>query len=440
MMTHLPGHSFRRLTLVVFLAALLVRLAYLGAAALWAPEGWFSAVDTTSYIADARRIMADEYLPITGDRPYHFERTPPFPAMLALVWSVIPGTEPLWPVLLLNAALGALWAVLCIKFAEQLFRGSLVVPIAGALAAANIASVAQTAFVLTDSLAVTLLLLGIVGAFHAVNRGSPWPGAASGLALGIATLTRPSLAVYILLIPVGALVTLKSRQSLRGAVLAVMAALITATAPVATWIGYVHHQTGLWTTSTKTSMAIRWYFATGVEAHGIIRHQQELIERGISTADRVGPETTARELHEFHRAAADSVVGEHRDGIVPYLALTYLRAIGATGFWSVEDAFHFDSEGFIVVGKALGSVWSLLALGGVWVLVRERAWGPLAIAAGIYLFALGPTAVSNIHGARLLLPGVPGTIVLVAVFGDRIARRFWPGFAERAWVRLVSGS
>ena len=216
--------EYRWLGLAVLLA-LVLRLAF--AFGYW--------VDRPLTVDQIEHLMLADNLQdgagLTYDEPYRLMRSPGYPVFLAIVRSVVPGTDG---VKAIQSVLGAISVLLVAALARRL-GGPHSAVFAGFLMACYPPQVFQPAYLLSEALftsmalATLILCWRVLAASHGVDPKSfiLGPTTLAGVALGLTVLTRPEF----LLFP--GLLSLYLLLSQRGVLAAVLLAVTVAV--VAPW-------------------------------------------------------------------------------------------------------------------------------------------------------------------------------------------------------------
>ncbi len=189
--------SSRRI-LLLFLAALAVRLAYQWV--LLALGGANMDVDSGGYIALAGNILEGGQMAGTDAPSPHTYRMPLYPYFLALVFYLTGGTD-VSAVVSVQAIVGSLTVIAVATSAAAIDR-RWALP-AGMLAALWPNLIINTAYILTDTLFMGFFSWGLAACLWAPRKPNPGPWlAASGVCFGLALLTRPILMFFpFLLLP-----------------------------------------------------------------------------------------------------------------------------------------------------------------------------------------------------------------------------------------------
>jgi 4-amino-4-deoxy-L-arabinose transferase-like glycosyltransferase len=202
-------------------------------AALRAPAVWLAALafvlylppaltvaqlspDAVEYVDVARRLLAGEGYKL-GVKAYHVggtevlhdglaERPPLYPLLLAALLGAGLGLSGAQVV---NALLGGACAALVYGLGAALF-GRRTGLLAGALSAASPVVLARMIPPMTEALAVSLTLLATWLVVRGVERSSARPFLLGGLVLGLAYLARPTAAVALGVLVVGALISARA--------------------------------------------------------------------------------------------------------------------------------------------------------------------------------------------------------------------------------------
>ena len=166
----------------ITLLALAVRLA-------WVKFGSWESGDSQWYISAARNIAVNHFFSADGSRPTAF-RPPLYSALIASLW--FGEAAPILLVLLLQAVLGALTVTLVYLIARRDF-GRTVAVLAGVGMALAPMTGRFTAVILSETLFTFLLTLGVF-----LWAGKRYAG--TGIAFGLAALTRVTLLPFLILL------------------------------------------------------------------------------------------------------------------------------------------------------------------------------------------------------------------------------------------------
>ncbi len=188
---------FRRV-LLLFLAALAVRLAYQWV--LLALGGANIGADSPTYIAVAGNILEGGQMAGAGATGPETARMPLYPYFLALVFYLTGGTN-VGAVVSVQAIVDSLTVIAVAVLAAAIDR-RWALP-AGILAALWPNLIINAAYVLTDTLFLGFFSWGLAACLWATRKQNPGPWlAASGVCFGLALLTRPVLMFFpFLLLP-----------------------------------------------------------------------------------------------------------------------------------------------------------------------------------------------------------------------------------------------
>ena len=189
--------SSRRI-LLLFLAALAVRLAYQWV--LSVSGGTNIDADSATYIGFAGNIMEGGNMAGADAPGPHSERMPLYPYFLALVFSLSGGTN-LGAAVSFQAIVDSL-TVLAVAILAAAIDRRWALP-AGMLAALWPNLIINTAYVLTDTLFMGFFAWGLAACLWALRKPNPsLLLGVSGVAFGLALLTRPVLMFFpFLLLP-----------------------------------------------------------------------------------------------------------------------------------------------------------------------------------------------------------------------------------------------
>ena len=194
--------------LILTIVALCIRL-------VWVRWGTWETPDGAEYLQLARNLARYGTFGVDGMVPTCF-RAPLYPALISLLWTV--SRAPVSNVLLLQAVLGAATAGMTYQIAHDRWNRSVALT-AGVLFAVAPMSSRYVATVLTETLFTFLVTLGVL----CWGRGRH---IATGVAFGLAALTRPALLPFILLLcPMALVSSLRSRLGIHRIVLSALAVL-----------------------------------------------------------------------------------------------------------------------------------------------------------------------------------------------------------------------
>ncbi|WP_119065518.1 hypothetical protein [Aggregatilinea lenta] len=244
-----------RTLLLVFLAALAVRLVFVGAR-YTDDLSAFQTGDYTLYWIGADHILSQGDL----SNSLFLLRPPLFAAVIAVL-----DLDNL-AVLLCNVVLGALLAPLSVILARQLTLGSRAALVVGLIVALDPASVVYSAFLGPEPLA-NLTFLGMpIMLLHAVlvcrgGRALLW-GSVAGLLLALSTLTRP--APYLVWIPLALWLLVFYRAQWRTVTVYVLVGLI----GIGAWVAHNARVFDNPTVSSVGAYSMLYYRAASVEHWG----------------------------------------------------------------------------------------------------------------------------------------------------------------------------
>jgi 4-amino-4-deoxy-L-arabinose transferase-like glycosyltransferase len=179
-----------RTALLVLLAALLVRLAYL--ALVYHGGDSLRAPDSPVYEAYAQKLLEGCAGGAACDPAYLAERMPGYPLFLAAIRAV-GGANPVWPVLLqtvIDAGTCVLVAWLAALFDRRVALA------AGLLAAINLNMIASAGQILTDTLFLLPFTASLIAAVRYIEAPSAVCAVAAGLLLGLALLVRSTVMFF----------------------------------------------------------------------------------------------------------------------------------------------------------------------------------------------------------------------------------------------------
>jgi 4-amino-4-deoxy-L-arabinose transferase-like glycosyltransferase len=428
-----------RAALLVFVAALVLRLGYVGLV----HDGTRSLLqpDSELYLTLGRDLIeTGGFNRVTGlGVEPETERVPGYPAWIA-AFRVVVGEDALWPVLG-QATLDAATCVVIALLAARLDRRA-ALP-AGLLAAVNLNMIAAAGVVLTDSLFLAVFALWLLAGVRLLQRPSVAGALGCGALLGLATLVR---AATQFLPPVFALVVFwgawrAGARPVRAAGLALLALMgsLAVTAPYAlrNVTAYGH----LALTSQGGTHALFWVvpaareFAEGVP-FAITQNDMAL------SRDRAYPARSANPFVESYHAMAVARAAMTEMGVVA-LARAWVSGavinLAAPSVFAVPPVQRMERPSFYATpgdglmgklvayvratgnaavlallfgGAALTAATRLVQLVGL-VAVRRRlaepSWLFLLIVAAYVLAITGP-----VTGVKYRLPLEPILTVLMA--------------------------
>lgn len=388
-------------------------------------------------LAQLRRELG-QLEPITpqGLRPEVF-RTPGYPAMIALIqWLGL----PLQALLVVQCLISAASALLVYGIARVILKSQGAALLAAAIAAVHPADVIAPASILSETLAIGLMLLGLWLAVDLSSRHvhASWIG---GLMLGLATLVRP---IAIAVGPIVALWMVLTDRRLKtlGMALVLLAASL---APPAIWMARNHHVGFGYRLSSVPHINGLFYtvaYMRITEAGGdhvqdwpatVDTLMQEL--RSQATADEDVFDTMQRMTRSqitaqpllYAQVMGRSVVKFFTDhsvnGFFQQMGLPYhptgLRDRLLNGEVSLTGMFDLAPDALALVlalgWAGLNVLLSLGALIGAVLLVVRRNWRPLLFLAGLMAYFVFATQANGLERFRLPVLGVEA-MLLAAIF------------------------
>ena len=426
-------------SLAVFVVALTLRLVVLALAVL-GPGRLIWLPDSLEYDLLGRNLALHGVFSQSPAPPFapDYQRTPLFPLQVALAYLLAGGRPGLAATLAAaaNAVLGALTAALLVPIGTAL-GGRRAGLWAGLLLAVDLTSIVYSAMLLTEALFALLL----VGALLALARyaGSPLsPGARlaalAGVALGLATLTRP-IGILLPLVFGPCFFLARGWRGWPFALRDLVLCGLVAGAIVAPWS--LRARAAGADDATATQVAINAYFHRGalIEAARTGRAAED-VRAELEVAferEAVAGGWTERQRVEVMRERAARLIEEHR--------LLYLRLQlrGMLQLLGPETDALFDVAGLRRAphegpSRPVRELWRLLGMGqlalvyalavaGAMALVRARRWAALALLAlplAYFVVVSGPEAY-----ARFRVPAMPEVVLLAAVAGSW-PRAVWP--------------
>ena len=377
-------------------------------------------------------------------------RTPGYPALMAGVYGLV-GHAPA-AVVALQLLLGSVTAGLAGVLGLRLGLSPWAAGLAALVVAVDPVSILIANLLLTETLFTLLLTAGLAGMARYWQRGGAgWLGA-SGLALGLAALTRPILLVVLpLLVPLFALAD--RRAPWRSVVTRGVALMVVPLLLAAAWAARNYREVGVFTPAAITSgmLVVIWAPAVVAEAEGvppavaIDRLRRDVAEReaGLTLAERlVSRRQMALAILWRHPAATLRVFVKGVVRLVADPGFTLICTMLEPGRYLVEcfpGPATMTEDGAIervltraaamTAGQQLALAWGVAFLGllylgaaaGVLVLVRERRWpllGLVIVVVGCFAaLAAGPAAES-----RFRVPMLPALALAAGVGWERWLR------------------
>lgn len=285
-------------------------------------------------------------------------------------------------VLVVNAILGALIAVLTVVLGGVLRLPKVICGLAGLLVALDPASIVYSTFLGPEPLAYVLVLLSMVTLLWAVigpltaRQALAW-GVLAGIALGASALTRP--ASYLLwIVLAGWMVVIRWRRW------PVIAGFVTcAVALIGLWVAHNARTFDYATFSTISPYTMAYYRAASVEHLGtgqdmdtvyasINQRVEDRLGRGLTN---VGPEARHGYL------AASPEVARALNDVSLEIFLKYPHIYLATfpvGFARMYGIVTTALVQTSLPGRLLEMAWNTgfvaLTLGGIWLAYRRKQW------------------------------------------------------------------
>jgi len=410
-----------RASALVFLAALLLRLGYLGL--VYAGPDSLRHPDTEGYEVVAAWLAGE--LP-EAERPTQLLalRTPGYPAYLALFRATL-GSDLLWPVLG-QAFLDSLSCVLIAWLAASLApRLGL---LAGLLAAANLNLITSSALALSETCFLLPLVVSLLAGVRFMARpGAGW-AALAGLALGLSLLVRPVFQAFPPLLAVTLLIAARARGVAWGrALLYASLAMLTLAGVVtprlvgnAREFGYVSLSSAAGPHLMRWTLpqARRWSQSVPAEqgqAEAMLRLQRQLAEQGLDAPPANPFEASAQQAELARRALWEIGV----PGLVKAWALSTPVLLAAPSLVAVPQIAGLERPLYLrwlLLGALVTATLRLLQLAGLARIGRPDGlpWGPTLFLLGFAAYSLvvgGPYAKTVI---RYRIAVEPLLVILLA--------------------------
>jgi 4-amino-4-deoxy-L-arabinose transferase-like glycosyltransferase len=320
-------HELTRLVAIVALAVA-VRLGF-AIVVLPHVAGPLSLLEGDPYDAIARNLVAGQGYVDRAGSPVTLRRLPGYPLFLAGVFAI--AGPSLLAVQVVQALLGGALCIVVWRLGRELYPGTAAPYCAALVAALHPGLVQYAARYFSETLFTLLLAIAVWRWTRALafDRNREW--IATGVALGVATLTRGNA---IILLPAVALSTLQ-RRSWRRAVTAVALFVVGVAAIIAPWSTYATRLAGSPVILSTWSAAPLYY--------GLYASRRALSGRSVGQLDdeaarmlraEVGSHSTLTPAAQVarERAVAD-VVGEQIRAAPRETLIAALRGLGLVGVW-----------------------------------------------------------------------------------------------------------
>jgi hypothetical protein len=447
-LTRSPWESAANRPLVaVFLVALAVRL--INVALLESPAGFFAESDTLTYWALGTALShGDSFWPTLCALT---DRMPLYPILLAGMQSVF-GNAPC-AVALAQAAIDA--GTCALIGALGLFISPWVGLFAGILAAFSTALIVLSSQILTDTVFLFLLVVGLFFIARFFFAPTKWGAMLAGFAGGLVLITRSSIALLLVAaIPLIFLATLSKTRRLGRACLAAGLFALSAAAPVVPvlWRNLaIYHTVSL---SSQTGDHLAFWVVPLVQQRADGTPYQETVDRMQALyRERLAQRPTSEQANPFVQSAVKSEVAREALARLPLLAFIeswvegmvvnlaapavlsdprvralpkphYYATPGAS-LWERAKDYFFNDPGLyqLLVAAGLLAMLPLLLLEaiGLVMLARSQPWAAaLALCLVAYfLFLSGPVA-----GPKYRLPVEPALLVFAALPLAKVADRY----------------
>ena len=306
--------SFSRIEIVIFVAALVLRLVFM--AAMITDLG--SNHLTDKYPDPIKYIRAGDYM-FGGDAEGKIDLYlvgPGYPFLLGLAKLII---GPIyWPIILLQIILSAISCVLVFRLAKILLDNKYIAVVSGLLLAISMTSITLANAIASETLFFFLMVLTLYLFFKYLPEKRWWPVILVGVIGGLTVLTRsvfmfyPVLLIIFALIFIGFMHIAEKKRMVLNAI--VCAAIIVAIS--ASWglRNYEKHDT--FTISATGLLAAKTYLTSKVFVEG----ERQKPERTVVIRDSVFQAA----LHDFE----NNRYRENRQESIDYIYITFKRFPG----------------------------------------------------------------------------------------------------------------
>lgn len=427
-----PRLDDKRLHLL-FIAAIAI-LFHLGAMVSSRP---ILTADSNSYIRPARfllqtgRFVSYDYftyvIPDETARPVRAEtiRTPVYPLLLAAFLRTpldLPGVVFLQHVLAIGISL------IVYLLTSHATRSSTAALFAGVIAATHPTAVAVANQIMTETLAAALILGALIALRRSLERRSAAWAAASGLLLGVATLTRPvALYLPLLLIP---LFWAQARRAVPVVIFAVSSLLLPAL-----WAARNARETGVATISSISGDNLLFYRAGGSLVIDTLPAREALIalqlQHGFyNKLNREWPALYSRAMDLARSEGADTAALNHAQRAVYFrrVAFPILRdhpraalAMSVSGFielfWNslamtaADHGVDYRTACLIFIPAA----WAASAFGAIGLVALWKRDRRLAALCGTTLFYFAVISSGPEVEPRFLVPILPLYAIVIGI-------------------------
>ena len=432
LITQFQGSRVRG-TIVVLLAALLLRLAPFAAVLVLNPGGFFET-DSHEYWRIAENLVENGAYSLSASPPLlpDHRRTPLYPLYLAAFRAVGLGAAAVVGVQILISLFAVLAAM---EITARLFEDGKAALWAGVLVAADVPSIVLAGSLLTESVFTTLFVLAVLLCLESLLGRTPGPLAAGGVVLGLAVLCRPVALFFPAVFAAVYLAAAKVPWRLRAGRVLLFLGLFALT--LAPWVGRNYARFGRPFLSTIGAVNMLEYRAAAVhaqrygvplpEASRLLRERTQATYQGDRDEDPVGflrhgarvgrrviLDNPSVYLRNNLRAAASLLFAPLRSSIDLQLGLseraTSLQRWGEAGEQGVLSRLLETTSVFTIVLVVfqlihLVIVWALLIIGAA-ATIRTRNLLGVALIVVIVVYFLVVTGGPEAY-ARFRVPLVP---------------------------------
>lgn len=385
---------------MIYFFAFMIPFMYLGVVALWSPVPmWWIVTDSPDYINMA---LSGCVSCIPNSPAFDFCRAPLFPYVISILG--IRG------VVLFNTLCAGIAIISLTQFVRKYTESTVAAWFGMLIAALAIAPIVPA--ILSDSLCIVLLVGAVAISFR--TGISMMLAIIAGVLLGLAAITREAATVWLITLPLAAIIIHGRRSWVKIAIMAAVAVV-----PPAIQSVRVYSHTGIFSVATF-GLSMQMYPLTAAEAytHGTPAEMTKLVARLAEQKRRdMGPMATVKDRVRYEWDHFFTAMKTEKHGLVAHFAKApFYIALSSPRQWEAQF------PGLIprwVVRIVMPPITLLFLLGswGLWTCNRRLFYAFLILVAPVFAQALliGPTVTS-----RTLLPAIPIT-ALLTVAGFQVA-------------------